>query len=69
MSEKAFEKYGVYEDQDNTVVQDTKTAQFNKERYCPWCGKVLISSDFTNVLICPEHGTAPFEIPPTTSRL
>lgn len=66
-----FEKYGVSEDltiihdsentEDAVTIRDTETAQFTEEYWCPWCGKLLVSSEFTNVLICSEHGTAPFE--------
>jgi NADH pyrophosphatase NudC (nudix superfamily) len=57
MSEdREFEKYGVEE-----VDGGAKTASEGTDRFCPWCGKKLERMDTTNVLKCPEHGTAPFE--------
>jgi hypothetical protein len=56
-----MEKYGV----DETVtVSNIKEAQYNTQRYCPWCGRLLLPLDTLNVLCCPVHGTRPFENPP-----
>ena len=56
-----MEKYGVDE---IVTISDIKEAQYNTQRYCPWCGRLLLPLDTLNVLCCPVHGTRPFENPP-----
>ena len=50
-----MDKLGVVEDEDRV-----KTAQEGDKR-CPECGSLLKSSDTTNVAVCPDCGTKPFE--------
>ena len=56
-----MEKYGVDE---IVTISDIKEAQYNTQRYCPWCGTPLLPLDTLNILCCPIHGTRPFEKPP-----
>ena len=48
-----MDKLGV----DESLLQDDKTAA--DANTCPWCGAAL--EKHGNVLVCPTHGTAPFE--------
>jgi hypothetical protein len=64
MSDEDMQKYGVDETITVSDISDIKEAQYNTQRYCPWCGRLLLPLDTLNVLCCPIHGTRPFEKPP-----
>jgi exosome complex RNA-binding protein Csl4 len=52
-----MEKYGV-DEEEKTVPEKTG----GESRVCPKCERVLVAD--TNVLLCPNCGTLPFERPP-----
>jgi uncharacterized Zn finger protein (UPF0148 family) len=52
--EETMEKYGVDETVSNPEALDKLAS-----RGCPTCGSTLIKQG--SVLICPKHGTEPFE--------
>lgn len=50
-SSKTMDKYAVEE------TRSTKQASMSAE--CPWCGATLLKHG--SVLLCPKHGSEPFE--------
>lgn len=63
-----MEKFGV-EEKTKKTVEVKKTAEANDKdktrvipTLCPWCKRIVEDINVTGgILICPEHGTEPFE--------
>lgn len=53
-----MDKYGVDQDLDDKK----KTASEKNPTRCPTCGRNLRPSDETNILLCPQCGSLPFEV-------
>lgn len=52
-----MDKFGVVTDPDSS-----KTGAERKTHTCPICDQELLPADTTGVLLCPTHGSAPFEV-------
>lgn len=57
-----MEKFGVEEKTKKTAEANDKDKTIVVPTLCPWCKRAVEDINVTGgILVCPEHGTEPFE--------